>query len=188
MFKVKLLSFFETWCEIKIKIFCQLHVVYIQSCLLRNQVNIFWNTCFLIAALFFQLGITWLFHELSFKCCFCCLIHKRIIMLKHFLFIIFMSISRSRSFYVVLSDFFFLSSFSLWLIVWSHEFGHTFSFAYFLECSMSYYFHMKNVNNFQIAKVHLPRVLLSIGVAHKSIAFSKKHVFQQNFWVRCQTL
>ena len=107
MFKVKLLSFFETWCEIKIKIFCQLHVVYIQSCLLRNQVNIFWNTCFLIAALFFQLGITWLFHELSFKCCFCCLIHKRIIMLKHFLFIIFMSISRSRSFYVVLSDFFF---------------------------------------------------------------------------------
>ena len=46
---------------------------------------------------------------------------------------------------------------------------------------MSYYFHMKNVNNFQIAKVHLPRVLLSIGVAHKYIAFSKKRAFQQNF-------
>ena len=119
---------------------------------------------------------------MSFKCCFCCLIHKRVIMLKHFLFIIFMSISRSRSFYVVISDFFFFSSsFSLWLIVWSHEFGHTFSFAYFLEYSMSYYFHMKNVNNFQIAKVHLPRVLLSIGVAHKYIAFSKKRAFQQNF-------
>ena len=62
----------------------------------------------------------------------CCLIHTSIIILKHFIFTMLVSKSRPR-FICVIYVIYFSSSFSLWLIVLSHEYKHTCSVAYFLE-------------------------------------------------------
>ena len=86
------------------------------------------------------------------------------------LFIFIYTITRCRSIYdlccIYVIYFSLLSSFSSWLIVWSHKYRLTCSFAYFLE-----YFHfflmiiwMKNVNNFQIAKIQ-PQCVCCLAIA-----------------------
>ena len=97
---------------------------------------------------------------------------------------------RETCLFMYLCDLFFIffSSFSLWLIVKSHEYRHICSFTYFLH--MPHYFSMimwmKNVNNLRQQKFSLG-VLLGIcsmfcqfqhGVTQKSVAYKKACILE----------
>ena len=72
-----------------------------------------------------------------------CLIHQSIIILRHFFYLLYLCPCRIYMIY-----FSFSSSFSLWLIVSSHEYRHKCSFALFLEYIL-FLDNNRDGNNFQ---------------------------------------
>ena len=105
----------------------------------------------------------------------CCLIHKSIIILWHFLYLLylcpFLDLGLFMLYYVIYFSFSF--SFSVWLFVEDHERRRICSSAYFLEYFLFFWTltWMKNVNNFRVAKVRPQH-----GVAYKAVPYIKKRV------------
>ena len=105
----------------------------------------------------------------------CCLIHKSIIILWHFLYLLylcpFLDLGLFILYYVIYFSFSF--SFSVWLFVEDHERRRICSSAYFLEYFLFFWTltWMKNVNNFRVAKVRPQH-----DVAYKAVLYIKKRV------------
>ena len=105
----------------------------------------------------------------------CCLIHKSIIILWNFLYLLylcpFLDLGLFMLYYVIYFSFSF--SFSVWLFVEDHERRRICSSAYFLEYFLFFWTltWMKNVNNFRVAKVRPQH-----GVAYKAVPYIKKRV------------